>query len=221
MPADTARAALSKKRDATLDTPSIPPSSIVGRSKFCLVILTTLGRSLVGEENAPPIYLLLIRSPAKLPHPKPSSSLTPPLPFLLMDEVPPSPSSPPPAAAIPLPEPSYRSPQKTPQEDVSPESSDAARGKKHAWKRPSNGSAEAGAVVIGGAASWPALSESAKASPKSSSSDALKSLSIAPPSVSTVGFCCFFCHNLMFLMESVRTPILSVYFFYFVILYSS
>ncbi|XP_042454156.1 la-related protein 1B-like [Zingiber officinale] len=102
-----------------------------------------------------------------------------------MDEVPSSPSSLPQAAAISLPEPSNRSPQKTPPEDVSPESSDAARGKKHAWKRPSNGSTEAGADVIGGAASWPALSESAKASPKSSSSDALKSLSIAPPSSPT------------------------------------
>lgn len=135
---------------------------------------------------------LLIRSPAKLRHPKPSP-LTTPLPFLLMDEVPPSPSSPPPPAVIPLPEPSYRSPQTTPPEDVPPESSDAGRVKKHAWKRPSNGLAEVGAAVIGGAASWPALSESAKASPKPSSSDALKSISIAPPSVSTVGFCCFFC----------------------------
>nr|XP_010933359.1 la-related protein 1C [Elaeis guineensis] len=48
----------------------------------------------------------------------------------------------------------------------------AARGKKPAWQRPSNGSIEVGPVM--GAVSWPPLSESTKASPKSSSSDALK-----------------------------------------------
>ncbi|WOL09709.1 la-related protein 1B isoform X1 [Canna indica] len=90
---------------------------------------------------------------------------------------PPPPSSSPPVAAIASTEPSDRSPRNPPPEDVAPPSSDAARGKKQAWKRPPNGSVESGDTVIGGAASWPALSESAKASPKSLSSDSLKPLS--------------------------------------------
>ncbi|XP_074573249.1 la-related protein 1C-like isoform X2 [Curcuma longa] len=93
---------------------------------------------------------------------------------------PPSPSSPSPVVAIPDLEISDRSLQEASPEDASRTSSDAAQGKKQAWKRPSNVSAKAGAAVIGGTASWPALSESAKPSPKSSSSDALKSLSDAP-----------------------------------------
>ena len=61
-----------------------------------------------------------------------------------------------------------------------PDSSDNSGGnaggggsKKPAWnKKPSNGSVDGGPgpVVIGGAASWPALSESTKASPKPSPS---------------------------------------------------
>ncbi|KAI3462345.1 hypothetical protein Pfo_019008 [Paulownia fortunei] len=48
--------------------------------------------------------------------------------------------------------------------------------KKPAWNKPSNGvTAEVGAVM--GAESWPALSESARASPKSSSTYSLKALS--------------------------------------------
>lgn len=50
----------------------------------------------------------------------------------------------------------------------------ASRGKKTVWNVPSNGSTEVGAVMD--AAYWPALSESARASPKSSSSDSLKGL---------------------------------------------
>ncbi|KAG6510072.1 la-related protein 1B-like [Zingiber officinale] len=94
--------------------------------------------------------------------------------------VPPSPSSPLPVVAIPDLEISDRSPHEASPEDASRTPSDAAQGKKQAWMRPPNVSAKGGAAVIGGAASWPALSESAKPSPKSSSSDALKSLSDAP-----------------------------------------
>ncbi|CAL9130385.1 unnamed protein product [Musa acuminata var. zebrina] len=89
---------------------------------------------------------------------------------------PPSHSSPPPplpAVVIPSQETADRSPRKPPPEDLPP-SSEAAGGKKQAWKRPANGSIDAGAAVMGGAASWPALSESAKACPRSPSSDALK-----------------------------------------------
>lgn len=89
---------------------------------------------------------------------------------------PPSHSSPPPprpAVVIPSQETADRSPRKPPLEDLPP-SSEAAGGKKQAWKRPANGSIDAGAAVMGGAASWPALSESAKACPRSPSSDALK-----------------------------------------------
>lgn len=53
-----------------------------------------------------------------------------------------------------------------------------ARGKRPVWNVPSNGANEVGPVM--GAVSWPALSEAAttaKASPKSLSSDSLKSLS--------------------------------------------
>lgn len=106
-------------------------------------------------------------------------------------EAPPSPSStpsPPTAAAIPSSDALDRSPQRPPVEDVAPSSSDVARGKKPAWKRPPNGSIEAGAVVMGGAASWPALSESAKTTSKSPSSDALKALSDGPLSAPPVRF---------------------------------
>ncbi|KAJ4842428.1 hypothetical protein Tsubulata_027293 [Turnera subulata] len=48
-------------------------------------------------------------------------------------------------------------------------------GKRPAWNRPSNGAVEIGPVM--GAVSWPALSESARVSTKSSSSDSLKGLS--------------------------------------------
>lgn len=51
----------------------------------------------------------------------------------------------------------------------------ASRGKKLVWNVPSNGSAEGGAVMD--ATSWPALSEAARAYPKSSSSESLKGLS--------------------------------------------
>ncbi|KAJ4967142.1 hypothetical protein NE237_018991 [Protea cynaroides] len=52
--------------------------------------------------------------------------------------------------------------------------SNAARTKKPAWNKPSNGVLEVGPVM--GAVSWPALSESTRASPKSST-DSLKALS--------------------------------------------
>lgn len=51
----------------------------------------------------------------------------------------------------------------------------ASRGKKTVWNVPSSSSTEGGAVMD--AAYWPALSESARASPKPSSSDSLKGLS--------------------------------------------
>lgn len=47
--------------------------------------------------------------------------------------------------------------------------------KKPAWNKPSNGSTEVGPVM--GAVTWPALSKSTRASPKSSSSDFSKTLS--------------------------------------------
>ncbi|XP_042373869.1 la-related protein 1B-like [Zingiber officinale] len=89
----------------------------------------------------------------------------------------PSPSSPSPAVAIADLEISDRSPQEVHAEEWF---TDAAQGTKQAWKRPDNVSAKAGGAVMGGAASWPALSETAKPSPKSSSSDTLKSLAEAP-----------------------------------------
>ncbi|XP_074580499.1 la-related protein 1C-like [Curcuma longa] len=71
-------------------------------------------------------------------------------------------SSPP---LIPSPDPSDR--KTSPPGGVTPEA-DASRGKKPAWNRPSlNGSTEPGPAVMGGSASWPALSESAKPAAKS------------------------------------------------------
>ncbi|CAN4124177.1 unnamed protein product [Withania somnifera] len=55
--------------------------------------------------------------------------------------------------------------------------------KKPAWNKPSNGGATDFSPVMG-AVSWPALSESTKASPKSSSSDSLKTLSDGSVSLS-------------------------------------
>ncbi|KAM0945365.1 putative la-type HTH domain, winged helix-like DNA-binding domain superfamily [Dioscorea sansibarensis] len=64
----------------------------------------------------------------------------------------------------------------SPVEDLDSDASAAgAKGKKPAWNKPSNGLVEAGPVM--GAVSWPALGEATRASPKSSSSDSLKSLS--------------------------------------------
>ncbi|XP_022769228.1 la-related protein 1C-like [Durio zibethinus] len=51
----------------------------------------------------------------------------------------------------------------------------AARSKKPAWNKPSNGVVEVGPVM--GAASWPALSESARASPKSLADSSAKTVS--------------------------------------------
>ncbi|XP_016487722.1 la-related protein 1C-like [Nicotiana tabacum] len=53
--------------------------------------------------------------------------------------------------------------------------------KKPAWNKPSNGAAEVSPVM--GAVCWPALSDSTKASPKSSSSESLKALSDGSVSV--------------------------------------
>ncbi|KAA8547541.1 hypothetical protein F0562_003970 [Nyssa sinensis] len=72
-----------------------------------------------------------------------------------------------------------------PEEEVQPESSDSNAAKKPAWNKPSNGALEVGPVM--GADSWPALSESTRASPKSSS-ESLKTLSDGSASqVSGVG----------------------------------
>ncbi|XP_055803186.1 la-related protein 1C-like [Solanum dulcamara] len=54
--------------------------------------------------------------------------------------------------------------------------------KKPAWNKPSNGAADVSPVM--GAVSWPALSDSTKASPKLPSSDSLKTLSDGSVSVS-------------------------------------
>ncbi|WOL16792.1 la-related protein 1C isoform X1 [Canna indica] len=87
----------------------------------------------------------------------------------------PPPSSPP---SIHSPDPSDRSPRKPLLEAAVPSSAVAAPGKKPAWKRPSNGLIEGGHVVIGGAASWPALSES---SPAKSTSRLPSNPSDGPP----------------------------------------
>ncbi|KAL6993400.1 hypothetical protein U1Q18_011516 [Sarracenia purpurea var. burkii] len=73
--------------------------------------------------------------------------------------------------------------------EAQPESSDNGTGsinaaKKPAWNKPSNGAVEVGPVM--GAVSWPALSESTRASPKSSFSDSLKALPDASVLVSQV-----------------------------------
>ncbi|KAM3342921.1 la-related protein 1C isoform X1 [Capsicum galapagoense] len=65
---------------------------------------------------------------------------------------------------------------------VQVESSDSNGAKKPAWNKPSNGAGDVSPVM--GAVSWPALSESTKASPKSSSDDSLKDLSGGPLSLS-------------------------------------
>jgi len=67
--------------------------------------------------------------------------------------------------------------------DVQADYSDGNVGKKQVWNKPSNGAVEVGGAVMG-AVSWPALSESTKASLKSASSDSLKPLS-DPASVSS------------------------------------
>ncbi|CAK9156963.1 unnamed protein product [Ilex paraguariensis] len=74
---------------------------------------------------------------------------------------------------------SFVSPEDTAAESQ-PEGPDNSSGsgnaaKKPAWNKPSNGAVEASPVM--GAVSWPPLSESTKASPKSSSTDSLKALS--------------------------------------------
>ncbi|KAL0016934.1 hypothetical protein SO802_004003 [Lithocarpus litseifolius] len=63
----------------------------------------------------------------------------------------------------------------------------AARPKKLAWNKPSNAPSNGGAVEVSpvmGAFSWPALSESTKASPKSSADSTSKTLSDSPLSAS-------------------------------------
>lgn len=74
------------------------------------------------------------------------------------------------AAAVALASSSLSSPDDSAAE-AQPEGCDNAA-KKPAWNRPSNGVLEVGTVM--GAVSWPALSESTRASPKSSSSDSVR-----------------------------------------------
>lgn len=61
-------------------------------------------------------------------------------------------------------------------ETESLEANAAAKGKRAAWNKPSNDVAEVSPVM--GAISWPALSESTKASPKSSQAESSSSLKI-------------------------------------------
>ncbi|XP_020577385.1 la-related protein 1C [Phalaenopsis equestris] len=75
---------------------------------------------------------------------------------------------------LPLDSPSPPPPPESPDHVIDGNAVAAARGKKTVWNVPSNGSTEGGAVMD--ALCWPALSESARASPKSSSSDSLKGL---------------------------------------------
>ncbi|PIN09505.1 RNA-binding protein LARP/SRO9 [Handroanthus impetiginosus] len=74
--------------------------------------------------------------------------------------------------------------------DALPDNSDnGGAAKKPAWNKPSNGATVEVSAVMG-AESWPALSESARASPKSSSTNSLKLLSVpekeAGTSISTL-----------------------------------
>lgn len=62
--------------------------------------------------------------------------------------------------------------------------SDSNAGKKQVWNKPSNGAVEAVGGAVMGAVSWPALSESTRASLKSASSDSLKPPPSDPASVS-------------------------------------
>lgn len=67
----------------------------------------------------------------------------------------------------------------------------AATNKPAAWNKRSNGSVEIGSVM-GGAGSWPALSESARGSPKSASNESLKVLvdgSLSAPQVDFYVYC--------------------------------
>ncbi|KVI08752.1 la-related protein 1C isoform X2 [Cynara cardunculus var. scolymus] len=64
------------------------------------------------------------------------------------------------------------------QPDGSDNSGGSNASKKPVWNRPSNGVVEVVSPVMG--AAWPALGESTKASPKSSSSESLKALSDGP-----------------------------------------
>ena len=72
------------------------------------------------------------------------------------------------------------------QPDGSDNSGGSNASKKPVWNRPSNGVVEAVSPVMG--AAWPALGESTKASPKSSSSESLKALSDGslPPALQVV-----------------------------------
>ncbi|KAK2998020.1 hypothetical protein RJ639_025773 [Escallonia herrerae] len=72
----------------------------------------------------------------------------------------------------------------SPAAEAQPESSDNAA-KKPAWNKPSNGAIEVGPVM--GAVSWPALSESTRASPKLSSSESLKTLDGSSPASQGAG----------------------------------
>ena len=89
--------------------------------------------------------------------------------------------------------------------DAQPEGSDNGSGgnngaKKPAWNKPSNGATEAGPVM--GAFSWPALSESTRASPKSSS-ESLKTLSDVSVPVSQVPLIAFVSFSFQFCFQCV------------------
>lgn len=68
----------------------------------------------------------------------------------------------------------------------------AMRLKKPAWNKPSNVLPR---CTSHGAASWPALSESTRVSPKPSSSDSVKSLSDGSTSASQVVFIMFYAES--------------------------
>lgn len=92
----------------------------------------------------------------------------------VVDMAPSSPLSPAKASASST---AFSADDSTPDANVQMEGADNGSGinnagKKPVWNKPSNGLAEAGAVM--GASSWPPLSESARASPKASASDPLK-----------------------------------------------
>lgn len=75
-------------------------------------------------------------------------------------------------------------------EDFQLENGENGAGKKPVWNKPSNGAAVEAAGAVMGAESWPALGESARASPKSPSAYSLKPFSHGSISVSQVfGHC--------------------------------
>ncbi|KAJ0026038.1 hypothetical protein Pint_09333 [Pistacia integerrima] len=108
-------------------------------------------------------------SPSPSPPPPPLTSISESTDNLSSSKVASASSSPPPDNSMAA-------------ENLDANNSNAARPKKLAWIKPSNGVVEIGPVM--GAVSWPALSESTKPSPKSSVADSSSSKTLSDGSVS-------------------------------------